>query len=73
MTEDGILVEVAKDLPVSAELAPLVVVGSGHQVVYSVTTSLIVTVAVDSKAFDSTSEHLFSSHDVIVTIKVEFL
>lgn len=43
------------------------VVGSGHQVVYSVMTSLTVTVAVETKASETDSLHLFSSQEVMVT------
>lgn len=48
------------------------VVVNGHQVVYSVTTSLTVTVAVETKAGETDSEQASSSQWVTVTKVVEF-
>lgn len=48
------------------------VVVNGHQVVYSVMTSSMVTVAVETKAGETDSEHTFSSQEVMVTKVVEF-
>lgn len=47
------------------------VVGNGHQVVYWVTTSLMVTVAVDTKAGETDSEQAWDSQEVMVTKVVE--
>lgn len=47
------------------------VVGNGHQVVYLVTTSLTVTVAVETKAGETDSEQACSSQEVMVTKVVE--
>lgn len=52
--------------------APVVVV-NGHQVVYWVTTSLTVTVAVETKAGETVSEHTWSSQEVMVTKVVDSL
>ena len=49
-----------------------VVAVSGHQVVYSVMTSLTVTVAVETKAGETDSWHLSSEQEVIVTKVVAF-
>lgn len=54
-------------------VAGTVVVGIGHQVVYLVTTSLTVTVAVETKAGETDSEQACSSQEVMVTKVVSSL
>lgn len=49
------------------------VVSNGHQVVYWVTTSLTVTVAVETKAGETVSEQTWSSQEVMVTKVVDSL
>lgn len=57
---------------VGASVVGASVVVNGHQVVYSVTTSLTVTVAVETKAGETDSEQASSSQWVTVTKVVEF-
>lgn len=46
---------------------------NGHQVVYKVTSSLTVTVAVETKAGETVSEQTWETHEVMVTKVVSWL